>query len=133
MWISGSPPSRLQKTGRENIHDLMSKFQKFHSEDDDEALWLKKKSKGLGNTCWKGRSKDSETFMKCQFRLESGMKDSQKSRCSEDLHQYSPFFPVEKNVNNFEASKTHATRMPRMRKLKAPSWSASLVCTNVRR
>jgi len=36
LWITGSPPSRLQKTGRENIHDFMSKFQKFHSEEDDE-------------------------------------------------------------------------------------------------
>ena len=36
LWITGSPPSRLQKTGRENINDFMKKFQKFHSETNEE-------------------------------------------------------------------------------------------------
>ena len=38
LWITGSPPSRLQKTGRENINDFMSKFQKFHSEDSEDDV-----------------------------------------------------------------------------------------------
>ena len=63
LWITGSPPSRLQKTGRENIHDFMSKFQKFHSEDDDEDLWTWRTAKVWGNNCWKGRVKDQETFI----------------------------------------------------------------------
>ena len=36
LWITGSPPARWQKTGRENINDFMTKFQKFHSEADEE-------------------------------------------------------------------------------------------------
>ena len=38
LWVTGSPPSRLQKTGRENIHDFMGKFTKFHSETDAEDV-----------------------------------------------------------------------------------------------
>jgi len=38
LWITGSPPSRLQKTGRENINDFMSKFQKFHSENSEDDV-----------------------------------------------------------------------------------------------
>ena len=36
MWLTGSPPSRLQKTGEENIHDFKHQFSLFQSEDSEE-------------------------------------------------------------------------------------------------
>ncbi|CAE7518157.1 unnamed protein product [Symbiodinium microadriaticum] len=40
LWITGSPPSRLQKTGRENINDFKAMYNKFYEselESDSEA------------------------------------------------------------------------------------------------
>mmetsp|Transcript_112626 Transcript_112626/g.157962 ORF Transcript_112626/g.157962 Transcript_112626/m.157962 type:complete len:334 (+) Transcript_112626:74-1075(+) len=40
LWITGSPPSRLQKTGRENINDFKAMYNKFYEselESESEA------------------------------------------------------------------------------------------------
>ncbi|CAE7663450.1 AQP4 [Symbiodinium pilosum] len=34
LWITGSPPSRLQKTGRENINDFMQQFNDFYNSEE---------------------------------------------------------------------------------------------------
>ncbi|OLQ11671.1 hypothetical protein AK812_SmicGene4559 [Symbiodinium microadriaticum] len=37
LWITGSPPSRLQKTGRENINDFAHAFSEFYASEGSEA------------------------------------------------------------------------------------------------
>lgn len=37
LWITGSPPSRLQKTGRENINDFMQQYALFYESEGSEA------------------------------------------------------------------------------------------------
>lgn len=52
LWITGSPPSRLQKTGRENIHDFYDTWNKFTSESDAEEV---------------GDTKDKSSFLEKMF------------------------------------------------------------------
>mmetsp|Transcript_63520 Transcript_63520/g.149171 ORF Transcript_63520/g.149171 Transcript_63520/m.149171 type:complete len:330 (-) Transcript_63520:218-1207(-) len=47
LWITGSPPSRLQVTGRENINDFQHHFEKFHSEKAAEPSTEETKAQSL--------------------------------------------------------------------------------------
>eukprot|EP00438_Fugacium_kawagutii_P000744 Skav220488 [mRNA] locus=scaffold591:162405:164753:+ [translate_table: standard] len=48
LWITGSPPARLQKTGRENINDFAERFSTYQSGTWDEEPC---RSVGLWRCC----------------------------------------------------------------------------------
>lgn len=53
LWITGSPPSRFCKTGRENIADLMFKvMQRADTAEDDEAVQEIGYLEGFFNRMW---------------------------------------------------------------------------------